>query len=253
MESAERELIPCSNCGADISLQSNFCKNCGVAINQKEIKYTSEKKKNLQSIAVFFAVELVICVWAMLIEEYTIRTSLFFDITMAIIAILFFSLDWKENKFLLKWANFSLKKLVSLAAFTLVCGVAVQFLVTQLNHFVFEKDYVYFTTYADHKYGKYIMVVSIAVFPALFEELAYRGFLMQKLLKVVEPNEAIAISSILFFFVHFSMVSFFWMLPLAFLFGYVRMKYNTIWYGVIMHFCFNLVTCLLEIYKYSSF
>ncbi len=97
------------------------------------------------------------------------------------------------------------------------------------------------------------MIISVALFPALFEELAYRGFLMQRLLNIVEEKEATYITSILFFFIHFSMISFFWMLPFGLLLAYIRIKTNTIWYGIVMHFFFNLTACLVEIYNFGNF
>jgi membrane protease YdiL (CAAX protease family) len=252
LESLESIGETCLACGAELAAKSNFCKHCGTAINHKEIRLASEKKKNLQSIALFFAIEVIICVVSLLIEQQTIAINLFFDFAMAIVAIVFFASDWNENKPLLKWPNFSTSKLISLVLLTITASFAVQFLVSHLNQLLFDEDYTYFFFYAGQKYGQYIMMVSVALFPALFEELAYRGFLMQKLLKIVDPKEAILISSILFFFVHFSMISFFWMLPFALLLGYVRSKYNTLWYGVAMHFFFNLTSCLIDIYQYGG-
>lgn len=253
MEQADLERHHCAGCETELSLKSNFCKNCGLAVNHNEIKSSFEKRKDLQSIALFFSLELTICVSAFIIEEITLEISIFFDLIMAVIAILFFASAWKENKMLIKWPNFSVKTLLSLVMFTIVASVAVQFLVTQLNRHIFQQEYSYYPIYVGHQYGNYIMIASVALFPAIFEELAYRGFLMQKLILILNPKEAIYLSSILFFIVHFSMISFFWMLPFAFLLGYVRIKYNTLWYGIAMHFCFNLMTCLWEIYAYHGY
>lgn len=248
MDLPEEIARTCSKCEHDISLQSNFCANCGQAVNHKEISFYPDKKKNLKLIALFLAIELSFCVSGLIIENSTLGLTLFFDVAMASTAVWFFTADWRENKFLLKWPNFSVKKLIGLILVTITASVAVQFLVSRINEFIFNQSYTFYGMYAQYEYGKYIMVISIAVFPAIFEEIAYRGFLMQKLLKVVDPKEAIYITSILFFLVHFSIVSFFWMLPFAFLLGYVRLKTNTLWYGIAMHFFFNLVSCLIETY-----
>lgn len=248
MDLPEEIAKTCSKCEHQISMESYFCGNCGHATNHEEISLYSDKKKNLKLIALFLIIQLVFCVSGLIIENFTLGLTLFFDVAMAITAVWFFTAAWKENKFLLKWPNFSLKKLTGLILLAVTASIAVQFLVGLINEFMFGKHYTYYGLYSQHTYGKYLMVISVAVFPALFEELAYRGFLMQKLLKVVDPKEATYITSILFFLVHFSMISFFWMLPFAFLLGYVRMKTNTLWYGIAMHFFFNLVACLVETY-----
>ena len=253
MENEVPEIRLCSNCHNEILGDGNFCRNCGQAHNHEEVAYYSNKWKNLQQVALFFAIEIVLCVSGYLIEDITLNISLFYDLTFAVASVWFFTANWQENKILLKWPNFSFPKLIGLIVATIIASFIVQLLVGYLNEFVFQKDYSFYFVYAGHEYGNYIMIVSVALFPALFEELAYRGFLMQKLLRVVETREAIYITTILFFLIHFSMISFFWMLPFAFLLAYVRIKTNTLWYGVVMHFFFNLTACLVEIYTYGSF
>lgn len=253
MEIETTETKFCLNCNAQIPINNKFCRNCGFAQNQPEVRFQSNKKQILQQIGLFFAIEIIVCVTAILIKEQTIAISLFLDLVMAITAVLFFAYNWQENKFLLKWPAFSFKKLLGLILLTILASYIVQFIVGHLNRLIFNDDYTFYYTYAFHEYGNYIMIISVALFPALFEELAYRGFLMQKLLNIVDEKESIYITSILFFFIHFSMISFFWMLPFALLLAYVRIKSKTIWNGVVLHFFFNLTACLVEIYNFGGF
>ena len=252
MELRENELILCTNCKNELTGKSNFCNHCGQARNHSEITSQPDKKQNLHQIAAFFGIELIICLSALLIENHSLTLTLFYDGLMAIIAICFFSINWQENKLILKWPNFSLKNIAGLVIATILASLIVQFLVANLNQLVFKENSSFYLNYIFHPYGKSIMIVSIALFPALFEELAYRGFLMERLLKVVDEKETIYITSILFFFIHLSIFSFFWMLPLGLILAYVRIKTKTIWYGVIMHFFFNLTACLFEIYNYGD-
>lgn len=255
MEVTDTETRQCSNCQNEIALESNFCRSCGHAQNHEEVKLHVDKRKNLHQVAIFFAIELVFCISSHLINEGGLGMALFFDGLLALSSILFFAYEsnWNENKFLLRWPHFSFLKLIGLIGATIIASLIVNITIGYLNNFLFHKDYTFYFTYAAHEYGNYIMIASVALFPALFEELAYRGFLMQKLLNIVGPREAIYITSFLFFLMHFSMISFFWMLPFAFLLAYVRIKTNTLWYGVVMHFFFNLTACLMEIYSYGNF
>jgi membrane protease YdiL (CAAX protease family) len=82
--------------------------------------------------------------------------------------------------------------------------------------------------------------------PALFEELAYRGFVLGKLLLVVDKKQAIFISAFIFAIMHMSVLSLFWLVPFALPLAYVRIKENTVWYGIFIHFSFNCTACILD-------
>lgn len=252
MDLPETELSRCSNCQFEVETANKFCRNCGTA-QHKEIKSLANKKQSLQQIALFFGIELIFCSLNLIFKEQSIAINLTFHTLMAAAAVLFFTYNWDKNKYILKWPAFSFKKLLLVIAFAATASFTVQFVVKHLNKLFFDQETSFIYGYMFQEYGYYIMLVSIAVLPALFEELAYRGFLIQKLLDITDEKEAIYISSILFFLIHFSFVSFFWLLPFALLLGYMRIKYRTLWYGVWLHFIFNLTTCLVEIYNYNGF
>ncbi len=109
MEDQDTAYRLCENCQNKIPTNHNFCNICGQAQNHEEVKFHGKKRLNLNQVALFFAVEIIICIAAKLIPDHTIAISLFFDLTMAIIAILFFAYGWNENRFLLKWPGFSIK------------------------------------------------------------------------------------------------------------------------------------------------
>ena len=98
-----------------------------------------------------------------------------------------------------------------------------------------------------------LVSVLVAVLPAIFEELAYRGIILQGLFKLAEERQAIFISAFLFAIIHMSFISFFWLLPFAIWLGNVRLKEKTIWYGVLIHFFFNLTACFFEFWQLRIF
>ena len=171
----------------------------------------------------------------------------YFQALAAIVTLFFVGSYWENIRHLLKWKSFAFWKLGACIVFAILCSLIVQILVFYLNKTVAPEQSDNYSLYQHHPYGNYLMVLSIAVFPAIFEELAYRGYLMQKLLNVVDKKEAIYISSIMFFLIHFSLASFFWLLPFAALLAYIRIKENTLWYGIVIHFIFNLTSCLVDI------
>ncbi|NQX37219.1 Membrane protease YdiL, CAAX protease family [Pedobacter steynii] len=212
----------------------------------EEINVHSKKWSHLQGIGLFFLLEIMICATALMVEKQTMEILFYFQALAAITTLFFVGSDWENIRHLLRWKSFSFWKLGACIVLAVLCSLIVQVLVFYLNKTVSPEESNNYTLYQYHPYGNYLMVLSIAVLPAIFEELAYRGYLMQKLLHVVDRKEAIYISSILFFLIHFSLVSFFWLLPFAVLLAYIRIKENTLWYGIVIHFTFNLSSCLVD-------
>jgi membrane protease YdiL (CAAX protease family) len=93
------------------------------------------------------------------------------------------------------------------------------------------------------------MILLVAILPALFEELAYRGIILHNLLKLADEKQAIHISAFLFAIIHMSFISMFWLVPFAIWLGNVRTKEKTLWFSVLIHVCFNLTACLFEFYE----
>lgn len=93
--------------------------------------------------------------------------------------------------------------------------------------------------------GRLIYVLAIAVFPALAEELALRGTVMQPLRRYGETY-AVIVSALVFAIMHGNLIQ----APFAFIagiaIGYADCITGTIWTGVIIHFINNLYSCLLE-------
>lgn len=247
MNEVEGSIRICPNCQSGIPVSNHYCNNCGQQQNSAEIETVRKGWPNLQQTALFFIVQILLCLTPLFIDTGSISNTLYLDVIMALITLIFFGYSWSENKYLLKWPDFSLQKLLLFIVVAALASVIVQYVVTHLNLSIWNKTNNYYDTFSMHPYGKYLMILSIAIFPALFEELAFRGYLMQKLTIILDGKQAVYISSFMFFIMHFSMISFFWLLPFAIVIGFIRLKEKTIWYGVIIHFIFNLTACLYEL------
>jgi membrane protease YdiL (CAAX protease family) len=81
----------------------------------------------------------------------------------------------------------------------------------------------------------------IAVQPAIFEEITFRGFLFNNLKQVSGGPSAVYITGFVFGMMHLALISLLWLVPIGLAFGYLRNKYNTLWYGVIGHFTYNFI------------
>jgi membrane protease YdiL (CAAX protease family) len=240
----------CSQCNEPITAESRFCRHCGSAQNNDAVQASEQKWNNVQQIALFFIFDAVICAIASFIHFFkTVTWSICFDVLLAIIAVAFFCDNWTQNKSLLIWRNFSLLRLLTYCTLAVAGSLVVSFVVGWLNQTLFSKEMSYYAFYATHSYGEELMIFFVAAMPALFEELGYRGFLLQKLLLTVDKKQAIFISAFLFAIMHMSFISLFWLIPFALLLAYVRIKENTLWYGVCIHFTFNFTVCVMELHK----
>lgn len=93
--------------------------------------------------------------------------------------------------------------------------------------------------------GRIIYTVSIAVVPALVEEFAVRGVVLQPLRKYGDKF-AILASAILFAVMHGNLIQAPFALIAGIGLGYAVCITNSIWTGVLIHFCNNFYSVVLE-------
>jgi membrane protease YdiL (CAAX protease family) len=239
----------CINCNEPVITKSRFCKHCGFAQEDNDAETVDEKWSSIKQLALFYIFDVVICCLHNFTTYFkTLSWSVTFHALLAIVAVTFFCDNWSQNKTLLIWRNFSLRKLSAYLAIIIASSVVINYAVDWLNQSLFSEQFSLYAFYSTYAYGKLLMIFFVAVMPALFEELAYRGYVLQKLLNLADKNQAIFISAFLFAILHFSFISLVWLIPFALLLGYVRVKENTLWYGIAMHFTFNFTACMLELY-----
>lgn len=99
--------------------------------------------------------------------------------------------------------------------------------------------------------GFLVSVVSTAVVPALAEEFAIRGVVMQSLRKYGDKF-AVVISALVFSIIHgnFEQIPFAFVVGLAL--GYVVIRTNSIWAGVLLHFLNNFWAVCSEYVYYLA-
>jgi membrane protease YdiL (CAAX protease family)/ribosomal protein S27AE len=237
----------CTQCGSFIADHSRFCNHCGTAQYTAAQVVFQEKWTLIKQAAFFYSLDIVVCCLALFDAFRGLSWLIIFDGVMAFTAVAFFAYNWKDNKEVLKWKSFSWQKLAAYAAIAMSASLLVHYSVGWLNVTIYSKEVSYYNFFEQYGYGKILLISFTAVFPALFEELGYRGYLLQTLLKATDTQQAIYISAFLFAIIHLSFISLFWLIPFALFLGYTRVRENTIWYGVFFHFCFNLTACLMEL------
>jgi uncharacterized protein len=244
----------CMHCNQPIAEEARYCNHCGVLQAVPDIEDAVQKQQRLISLSIFFGVHLVIC----LISNFTRYTRglvplLIIDGVLSIFTLLYVVLFWEELKKLFRWKSFSVAKIASYASTAVIGAIVVNYAVKWLNKTIFDTESYYYSAFSHLKYARLVTILTVALQPAIFEELAFRGVMQQGLNKVTDTKQAIFISAFLFTLLHMSFISFFWLMPFALWLGYTRMKEETIWYGVIIHFCFNTTACFLEFFELNLF
>lgn len=239
------EIEACSHCGYWQEANFTFCASCGerhVQIHKAEVESRKEFQKSVKALGLYgvFIVALIISI-TILDPDY--KGQMFFDFINALISLAFFA----SIKGL--WSILLPKKLNwNLLAFVAMIGLATPWLVSNfidwisLNLELEELSLIYWNA----PYPLVFSLVSVALFPAFFEELTFRGFVYHHLEKIGGPKTALWASAFLFAIIHFSFLSLIWLIPFGLILGYLRQKSGRLIYGIILHFMHNAGVVILE-------
>lgn len=97
------------------------------------------------------------------------------------------------------------------------------------------------------------VVLSVCLMPALFEELIFRGLILQGLASKFKPFFAIFLSSLAFSLMHMSPAQTIHQFLLGMALGYIVLATKSIWSGTLLHFFNNLWAVILEALLYKNF
>lgn len=238
----------CQNCKTENTKAYSFCNNCGSRLYaEPEDNYqVSVTKTNI----FFFILLGYIALLHFLEFESTYVISLITDLIFALIVIVFSALNFKDLRAILL-PNISNYRVMVVTSLSLCCfAFLVTYLAGLLNENVFNtSSNSYYEHYKDSPFPLLMCLISIAVFPALFEEIAFRGILFNELKNIMSAKSTIIITTVLFTVLHFSFISFLWIFPIGLLFGYLRSKYNNLIYGIIGHAVYNSSIVLIDYFN----
>jgi len=243
----EEKYRSCGKCNNQILLNAKFCSKCG-ARQHNNLAVDLEFNKKLTLVFAYYFSSLAFIVLLRITEFQTGTVSaLISDIIFALITLGFVYNNWTEIRPLFSFKNVHVKIILLMIAAEVVFALGVNSIANYINRTLFDvSDLRYYYLYEDSISPFFFTLISIAVFPAIFEELGFRGVVFNHLSKVTTRNSVIIVSSALFAVIHLSVIALIWILPLGLLFAYFRNKYNTLWYGIIGHFVYNGLLVLIE-------
>ena len=199
-------------------------------------------------VSFFYGADLIIC----LIANYTtyfqgLKWLLVTELSLGVLACIFVFMIWNSIKRVFRWQSFSLPKAAVYSVAAVLLAILVNVTVRWLNFMLFHRDVHFYQSFLYLQYPRLSMLLLVVLLPAIFEEIAYRGVILESLFRLADRRRAILIAAFLFAIIHMSLISFFWLVPFAVWLGNVRQREGTIWYGVLIHFFFNLTACLFEV------
>lgn len=240
----------CDKCQSNLSAKATFCSNCGTRVKPIE-KVQEDYKRPINKVLVFFLIMLGYIILVYFLElGIGYIPSLLQDAFFAVIVLFYFFIDFNKLKKLFSFNSTTVKGFVLILIFAPLFALVVSFIGDAINNALSPDVQIsYLQTFYDAPFPLLFAIISIGVFPAIFEEIACRGVFFNELHKVTTVKSSIFLSAILFTMLHLSLISILWIFPLGYLFGYLRSKYNTLWYGIIAHFVYNTSVLLIEYWE----
>lgn len=243
--------MTCNNCQTTNPSKSNFCGKCGKKIEKHGVNF--DYNLHVKKISFFFFALLAyiaVLNFAKLGGDY--KRTLIIDIIFALIILMFYFYEPKQINKLFNFKKPKKSLIIKILILAPLFAIIISFVTNLLNQNVFNNSHsTYYQNFINSPAPFLFSILSIGLFPAIFEEIAFRGIIYNELSKITSIKSSIIISSILFTILHLSLISIFWIFPSGLVFGYLRAKYRTLWYGIIGHFLYNSTIVIIEIISFS--
>jgi len=246
------DIYYCDACHHQVKGYHRFCYNCGEYLGSDSTRISLFNHSSLQSAFSFFIVYLFVCLAVQFTNWFDSYDRLFWvEFFLASFTLFHVFKNYKAIQPVLKFHNFSVLRLAGCILLATIASVLINIIVIKLNFSFFRTDTSYYTRFSVYAMPAAVMIYSIAVNPAIFEELAFRGVLYHYLDTFLNERLVVVVTGFAFAMMHLSFISLFWLVPFGIFVGAMRKRFGTIWYGVIFHFIFNLIAVLFDLYRHG--
>ncbi|WP_299223063.1 CPBP family intramembrane glutamic endopeptidase [uncultured Aquimarina sp.] len=241
----------CKTCNESLEAVVNFCPSCGTSVTKIGKR---DKSEHLNLVIAFYIVMLVFLVINFFLyqDDSSLMQEIATESIFALIIIGFTFFDFKNIIKLYRFPKIDLLPLLGYITIPFASAFLVYYAVEFINVQLSDETYNYYFGYVDYPNPMFWAVLFVAIFPPIFEELGFRGFLYNQLNKIASTKVTIILTAFIFALVHFSVISLLWIFPFGLLLGYLRHKYNTLWIGMIIHFIHNFIVLYLDYYYFDS-
>ncbi len=250
MQFAELEpevLITCSHCNTQVSSTDRYCGFCGSEIGASTDSAADQKIESLKPSGLYYLITALLLAVYKFTEVFPsgFEGNLIISVVDAVLVTGFAWYFRREIAGLLWPVRFNVTTVGLIVAAALIGAVFVDAFAELIERSAFGEGLYSTYEFEDTASPLLWAVIFTCAFPAVFEELAFRGFILNAIANLTSRDAAIYVSSFLFGIMHFAILSLFWLIPLGIAFAWLRFRYKTLWYGMIAHFCYNLFITLI--------
>ena len=100
-----------------------------------------------------------------------------------------------------------------------------------------------------HDYSLWQLLALYSLVPAVFEEIAFRGVIFDRLRRVLGEREGWLVQAAFFSVLHLSPVIFPTHFAMGLIFGWLRMRTGSLIPGIVLHAAWNAAVILLELHR----
>jgi membrane protease YdiL (CAAX protease family) len=245
----------CLHCNNVVGLDDKFCGSCGHEIlpSLKTAHVHEDVFTTLWPTLLYYGITLLLLALYKLSDLFGngFEDLLAITIIDVTIVIVFWGLYFRELKPLFYISRIKIKH-ASLTVAGAIGGAIVVSVVADLINISISDDVFYSTSiFYETSHPLVFATLLIAVQPAIFEEVAFRGFMFNNLSQITSAKSTIYITAFVFGIIHLALISMLWLVPIGIIFAWLRSKYNTLWYGMIGHFTYNFCITIMEFYGWS--
>lgn len=238
--------MKCPKCQKENRSRAVFCSGCGKKLVEDAVP---EYKEHVRRVSVFFFILLLYIAILRSVSVADFSSILALELVFYVIILVFFIMYYYNVLPLFTFRSLKLLPILAIVGSVITMAFCVHHLAGFINRNILNaEEHSYYNFFEQTGSPLLMSIIFVGVFPALFEEVAFRGILYNELAKITSTWPVIIITSILFTLLHFSIMSAIWLFPGALVLGYLRSKYNTISYGIFAHFAYNTSIVLFELY-----
>lgn len=238
----------CIGCGGEVRPGDRFCGSCGTSLLRETARASRDAFSVLTPSLIFYFVTLSILGVYKLTDVFDASFESFAIVSIAttLIVVAFWIMAGKDLVSLFDLKGIRISVVLLTIVIALVSCLVVSVVADFINVSLYETTFVETLLFEDTSSPLLYAILFTCVQPAIFEEVAFRGFLFNNIQQITTPTSTVYITAFIFGIIHLAIISMLWLVPLGLAFGFLRAKYNTLWYGIIGHFTYNLGVVLIE-------
>lgn len=255
--------LKCEKCSKIIADEGQFCGRCGHSTQQvaTDNSENATLENNLQVKSPWQRISNAIRLWVFLlalngifglIAHFKDISSPLFDLCAQSISAIIIILACIEGRKEIRpfLSSFGVKKYYHLVEVTgaFLCITVFMWLYIKGISFIGFSTLNYLTDYQQHNWPIWSAFILISLCPAIFEELAFRGYIMNKLEMVGSTQEALVIQAAMFSVLHMFPASFISHFILGLVLGAIRISSKSLYPSMFLHAAWNAFVITKELF-----